>query len=163
MNKPSICIVVAIGGKNRVIGKNNKLPWNIPEDLKRFKELTTGHPIIMGRKTFESIGKPLPNRTNIVITRDTGYQAPGCIVVNTLDAAISQAQQIDTERICIIGGGEIFRQAMPIVDTLYLTRITGEFEGDVFFPEYEEFKHTVQKSSHESNGYQYTFLDLKRS
>lgn len=159
----SICIVVAIGGKNRVIGNNNKLPWNIPEDLKRFKDITSGHPIIMGRKTYESIGRALPNRTNIIVTRDTNYQAAGCIVVNTLDDAINQAKQVETDQICIIGGGEIFRQAMPIVDKLYLTTIEGEFEGNVFFPEYKEFSKVINKSLHESNGYKYTFLDLEKS
>ncbi len=160
MKKPTISIVVAIAKKNRVIGKDNKLPWNIPSDLKRFKEITTGHPIIMGRKTYESIGRPLPNRTNIIITRDPTYQAAGCTVVNSLKKAIAVATQLDSNEIFIIGGGEIFKHALAHTDKLYLTLVEGEIKGDVYFPPYDEFNKVIETSTHEENGFRFTFIDL---
>lgn len=160
--KPLISIVVAISEGNRTIGKDNKLPWHIPEDLKRFKEITSGHPIIMGRKTFESIGRPLPNRTNIIVTRDTNYQVKNCVIVNSLEKAIEQASTIESEEIFIIGGGQIFKEALPLVDKLYLTVVKSQIEGDVFFPEYSAFKAILKQSFHSSNGYEYEFLDLTR-
>lgn len=163
MKRPIISIVVAIAEKNRAIGKDNKLPWHIPEDLKRFKEITTGHPIIMGRRTYESIGRPLPNRTNIIVTKNKDFRAENCVVVNSLEEAIKKASEIDQEEIYIIGGGEIFKQALPYTDKLYLTLVQGDIEGDVFFPEYSEFNKTISQSSHESNGYSYTFIDLVKS
>lgn len=162
MKKPTISIVVAIAERNRAIGKDNKLPWHIPEDLKRFKEITSGHPIIMGRKTFKSIGRPLPNRTNIIITRDANYQMEKCVIVNSIEKAIQEASQLEQEEIFIIGGGEIFKQALPYVDKLYLTIVKGPIDGDVFFPEYSAFKTIVKQSSHASNGYEYDFLELAR-
>lgn len=163
MKKPLISIVVAISEGNRAIGKDNKLPWHIPEDLKRFKNITSGHPIIMGRKTFESIGRPLPNRTNIIITRDPSYQAENCVVVSSIEEAIQVATSYDNDEIFIIGGGEIFKQALPFVDKLYLTVVKGNIQGDVFFPDYSSFSKTVKQESHSSNGYTYTFIDLLRS
>ncbi len=162
MKKPVISIVVALAEVNRAIGKDNKLPWHIPTDLKRFKEITLHHPIIMGRKTFESIGRPLPNRTNIIITRDPHYQAEKCVIVNSLAEAISQASTLDSQEIFIIGGGEIFKQALPYVDKLYLTVVKADIDGDVFFPDYTEFKTIVRQSSHNENGFDFTFLDLIR-
>lgn len=162
MNNPNISIVVAIAEGNRAIGRDNNLPWHIPSDLKRFKQLTSGHPIIMGRKTYESIGRPLPNRTNIVITRDTSYVAPGCIVVNDLNTALQKAKELDSEEIFIIGGGEIFKQALPLVTKLYLTIVHDSIKGDVFFPDYSEFKTVLSSSNHSENGYSFTFLDLER-
>jgi dihydrofolate reductase len=162
MNHPKISIVVAIAEENRAIGRDNKLPWEISSDLKRFKQITSGHPIIMGRKTFESIGRPLPNRTNIIITRDPLYAAEGCIVVNNLESALQKAKEKDSEEIFIIGGGEIFRLALPYVDRLYLTIVHQNVEGDVFFPDYTEFSRVIHKSEHLENGYSFTFLDLER-
>lgn len=155
-------MVVAIAEKTRGIGLNNKLLWNIPEDLKRFKEITSGHPIIMGRKTYESIGRPLPNRTNIIITRNSDYKAPGCVVVESLERALEKAKNTHSEEIFIIGGGEIFKQALPVTDKLYLTIVEGDFEADVFFPDYSEFKQVIHTEKHESNGYTYTYIDLVR-
>lgn len=162
MKTPRISIVVALAKKNRAIGKNNKLPWHIPSDLKHFKVITEGHPIIMGRKTYESIGRPLPNRTNIVVTRDSTYQANGCIIVNSLDKALEKAKDIDADEIYIIGGGEIFKQALPFTDKLYLTLVEGDIDGDVFFPTYNEFNTIISQSTHEENGYQFTFTELER-
>lgn len=167
-----VSIIVAIAGKKRVIGKKGALPWHIPEELKRFKEITMGHPIIMGRKTHESIGKVLPGRTNIVITREPNYKALGCIVVYSLDEAL---RQVYTERsrsaqgkpgydeVFIIGGGQIYSEALPLVDKLYLTYIDKEIEGDVFFPDYSDFNKVVYESNwQEHGGFKYKFLELER-
>lgn len=155
-------IVVAIGEKTRVMGKNNRLPWNIPEDMKHFKDLTRGHAVIMGRKTYESIGHPLPNRTNIIITRDKNYQMDGAIVVGSIEEAIAEAHKVEKNEICIIGGGEIFKQSMDMADILHLTLIKGDIEGDTFFPDYSEFKTILSRRESASNGYEYTFIDLTR-
>ena len=119
---------------NRVIGRNNALPWHLPADLKRFKALTMGHPVVMGRKTYESIGKPLPGRRNLVITRNRGYSAPGCEVVHSLDAALSACR--DAPEIFIIGGAELYREALPRAQRLEFTEIHAEFEGDASFPRF---------------------------
>jgi len=128
----NLTLIVAVS-ENDVIGKDNDLIWQLRNDLKRFKALTSGHCIIMGRKTFESFPKPLPNRTHIVITRQQNYNVPeGVIVVNSLEAAIEQAK--DDENPFIIGGGEIYKQALAVVDTIEFTRVHHTFEGDTFFP-----------------------------
>ena len=159
MNKPTISMIAALA-ENRAIGKDNKLLWHISEDFKRFKAITSGHPIIMGRKTYQSIGKPLPNRSNIVVTRDTTFTAEGCIVVNSLEQGIQKAQEIDQEEIFIIGGGELYRQGIQYADKLYLTIVHKEFDGDTFFPDYSAFNKVVFEQKSESNGYTYTFLDV---
>lgn len=156
-----ISLIAAISGKG-ALGKDNKLLFHIPEDLKRFKKLTSGHPIIMGRKTFESIGRPLPNRTNIIVTRDMSYKAASCIVSHSLEEAFSIARSGDTDEIFIIGGGQIYSQAIKIADKLYLTVVEGEYEADTFFPEYSQFKKIVFEQSGETNGYKYRFLDLEK-
>ncbi|MDP3733066.1 MAG: dihydrofolate reductase [Candidatus Daviesbacteria bacterium] len=156
-----ISIIVAIAGKKRVIGKKRALPWHIPQELKRFKEITMGHPIIMGRITHESIGKALPGRTNIVITSHPDYSAEGCIVVYSLEEALRQAQGDD--ECFVIGGGEIYKQALPLADKLYLTYIDKEIKGDVFFPDYSDFKRVVYESAwQEHEGIRYKFLELER-
>ena len=126
----SIIVAIAEGG---VIGGNNSLLWHISEDLRRFKQITLGHPVIMGRKTYESIGRPLPNRDNIIISRNGEYQAEGCKTVGSLSQAIS-LYPADQE-IFIIGGGEIYRQSMDMADKLYITEVEAQFDGDTFFPE----------------------------
>lgn len=164
MIKPKVSIIVAIAGKKRVIGKKGGLPWYIPQELKRFKEITMGHPIIMGRKTHESIGKALPGRTNIVITSDPNYTALECIIVHSLEEALRLASLTQGhEEIFIIGGGEIYRQALPKADKLYLTKIEAEIGGDTFFPDYSDFKRVVRQSEvQESKGFKYQFLELER-
>lgn len=158
-----ISIIVAVAGKKRVIGKKGSLPWYIPEELKRFKSITMGHPIIMGRKTHESIGKALPGRTNIVITHEPNYQAGGCMVVHSLDEAIKLAQnQSGGDEVFIIGGGQIYQEAIGMANKLYLTYIDKEIEGDVFFPDYSEFKKVIFEEDHEKDGLKYKFLDLER-
>ena len=161
MNKPKISIIAAIA-ENRAIGKNNKLLWRISEDLKRFKKVTEGHAVIMGRKTYESIGKPLPNRLNIIITRNTSYKAPACFVFLSLGEALVYAKKYEKEEIFVIGGGEIYQQALPQTDKLYLTVVKGEYEADTFFPDYSEFKKVDKKGEGEYKGYQYSFLELER-
>ena len=127
-----ISLVVACG-RNNVIGSGGGIPWHVPADLKQFKSLTMGKPIIMGRKTYQSIGKPLPGRANIVITRDPEFAAEGIQIANSLDAALEQAGALGDE-IMIIGGGQIYQAALPIADRIYMTRIELEPQGDVFFP-----------------------------
>ncbi len=129
--KPRISIIAAMA-KNRVIGVRNTLPWYLPEDLKHFKALTLGHHLLMGRKTFESIGKPLPGRTTIIITRNSMYRAAGCRVVNSIDAALSTAQ-MDNE-LFFVGGADLYQQVIEIADRLYLTEIQADFVGDAWFP-----------------------------
>ena len=130
---PRICLIAALAA-NRVIGKNNALPWHLPADLKRFKALTMGQPVVMGRKTHESIGRPLPGRRNLVITRNRDYSAPGCEVVHSLDAAIAACR--GAQEIFIIGGAELFRESLPRAHCLEFTEIRAEIEGDVTFPEF---------------------------
>lgn len=129
----TLTIIVA-KAENNVIGNENQLIWHLPNDLKHFKNLTSGHPIIMGRKTFESIGKPLPNRTNIVITRNSNWNAEGVLIANSLDEAIEKAKEFDLE-IFILGGGNIYEQAMDLADVLVVTEVHHSFEGDAKFPE----------------------------
>ncbi len=163
--KPRISIVVAVG-ENREIGKDNKLPWNIPEDRKRFQDITMGHPVIMGRKTFESIlgyiKKPLPGRTNIVVTRDLHYQVEGVITVHSLEEAIEAAKKYDKNEIFIGGGGELYKQALPIVDRLYLTIVRGTFEADAFFPDYSDFKKNIHEELGMTENYIYTYKILEK-
>lgn len=161
--KLKISIIAAITPE-RVIGKKGGgLLWHIPEDMRRFKELTTGHAVIMGRKTYETLGKPLPNRTNIVITRQEHYHPPGCVTANSLEEALNKARLQEKEEIFIMGGGEIYGQALPLADKLYLTLIHQNFEGDVFFPDYSEFKNEVFRQEGESkNGLKFTFLELEK-
>lgn len=129
-----ISLVVAMA-HNRVIGKSNAMPWHLPADLKHFKKITSGKPVVMGRKTFESIGKALPNRRNIVISRNADYIAPGCELVNSLSSALSLVA--DQPEVCIIGGAQIFQEALPMADRLYLTFIDLDVEGDTFFPQWD--------------------------
>ena len=128
----TISLVVA-ASTNNVIGSDGELPWHLPDDLRQFKRVTTGKPVIMGRRTFESIGGPLPNRRNIVMTRDPDYVAPGCEVVSSVGAAMSLAGGED--EVMIIGGGRVYRDFLPRADRIYLTRVQTEVEGDTFFPE----------------------------
>jgi len=155
-----ISIIVA-ASQNNVIGKNNQLIWRLSADLKRFKALTTGHHIIMGRKTFDSIGKPLPNRTSIIITRQEDYKAEGCIVVNSLEEALTKVPA-DQEAF-IIGGGTIYKEAIDKADKLYLTMVHGKFDGDTFFPKLDsKVWESLKREDHmpdEKNEHAYSFID----
>jgi dihydrofolate reductase len=156
--------MIAAIGRNRELGKGNDLLWKIPDDLKRFKEKTRGHPIIMGRKTFDSIGKPLPDRTNIVITRDPAWHYLGTMRAGSLEEGIEHAKKAPgAEEIFIGGGGQIYAEALPLVDKLYLTLIEDDKDGDSYFPEYEHlFTREVAREEHEWNGLQYAWVDLER-
>ena len=134
-----VSIIVAMS-ENRVIGKDNALPWHLSEDLKRFKRITTGHTIIMGRKTYESIGKPLPNRVNIVMTRDERFKPPGTLIVHSLEEAVRRSKG---DEVFIIGGAQIYEEALKRADRIYLTRIHDQIVGDVFFPEFDENEYTI--------------------
>jgi|SRR3989344_682581 len=158
MDKPIISIICAMD-KNRAIGKGNGLLWHIPEDLKHFKNITSGHAIIMGRKTFESIGRPLPNRTNIVVTSDESFIAENCTICHTIDDALIEAKKIEPEEIFIIGGGQIYSQTISLADKLYLTIVEGEFEADTFFPDYSAFKANKEEPGSDEN-HKYKFLEL---
>lgn len=149
--------IIAAIGDNRELGKNNTLLWHIPQDMKRFKALTTGHTVIMGRKTYESIGIPLPNRTNIIITNDKKFTAPGCIIAHSLDEAIQKSKDTET---FIIGGASIYSQAIDRADKLYLTKVKGTFDADTYFPDYSRFSTVVSNVQKQDDRYTYTFLEL---
>lgn len=157
-----ISLIVAMA-RNRAIGLAGGMPWHLSADLKRFRRITLGKPIIMGRKTHESIGRPLPGRRNIVLTSDRGYAAPGCTVVHDLDSALAAA---DGEETMIIGGAALYADCLPKADRLYLTLIHQDFAGDTFFPEFDrddwcEVERTDVDDDAES-GLRYSFLVLER-
>ena len=162
-----ISFIAAIG-KNNELGKGNTLVWDMPTDLQYFRDKTKGHTVIMGRKTFESIGHPMPERQNIIITRDKNYKTEGVEVVNSLDEALELSRAtLNNEEIFIIGGAEIYRQAMDVADRLYVTHIDAEDKGaDTFFPEiipvvWNEISHDERKKD-ENNPYDYTFSVYER-
>lgn len=161
MQKPRISIIAAIG-KNRELGKQNTLIWRISDDLKRFKTLTTGHPIIMGRKTYESIGRPLPGRTNIVISQSMTTQE-GITVVSSLSDALGVAMGIDREEVFVIGGAQVYKEALPLADRIYLTLIEEtDPNADAFFPDYSEFTMILNEEKHHDSTPQYTWITLER-
>jgi dihydrofolate reductase len=131
-----IISLIAAVAENNVIGKNNKLPWYLPEDLKYFKRITDGHHVIMGRGTYESLGNALSGRTNIIITRQKDYDAPQCIIVGDLKSAFTYAEEHDEAEVFVLGGGDVFSQALSWADKIYITRIFHSFPGDTFFPEF---------------------------
>lgn len=163
--------IIAALDEKRGIGKNGKLPWHLSEDLKRFKQITSDHTVIMGRKTFESIGRVLPNRTNIIITRDKdfnphkSYSSENCDVLtaNSLEEAIEKAQaKKGSNEIFIIGGGQVYEQAIAKADKLYLTKVEGDFNCDTFFPDYSQFSKETFIGAGEENGIRYKFLELEK-
>ncbi|WKD85927.1 Dihydrofolate reductase [Polaribacter huanghezhanensis] len=161
----TITIIAAIANNN-ALGKDNDLIWHLPVDLKRFKKVTSGHHILMGRNTFESIGKPLPNRTTVIITRNKNYQAEGCIVVDSIEKAIEVAKE--DAQIFIIGGAQIYKQAMAsnLVDQLDITQVHQSFDADVFFPEIDsKIWYEIARedfSSDEKNKYDYSFISYQK-
>lgn len=155
-----ISIIAAIG-KNRAIGKDNKLLWNIPEDMAHFKEKTTGHTVIMGDKTYQSIGRPLPNRKNIVLSLDEKFEALGCEVRHSLDEVLSEYKNSD-EEVFVIGGGMIYKLSLPHADKLYLTIVEDSPEADTFFPDYSEFKKAVSEKEANNGKYKFKFLELTK-
>ncbi len=159
-----ITIVVAMG-KNREIGVDNQLLWHLPKDLKHFKELTSGHPIIMGRKTYESIGKPLPNRTNIVISRKTDWFEEGILIVGSIKEALKFAKKID-ENVFIIGGGNIYEQTIDLADQLEVTLVDAELNADTFFPKIDEKiwlkTNEITHQKDEKNQFDFSFQTFER-
>lgn len=158
-----ISIIAAIG-KNRELGRSGKIPWHISEDFQRFKEITSGHPVIMGRKTWESLPvKPLPNRYNIIITKDENYSAENAKVACSLDDALRLAKLAqDNDEIFVIGGGQIYQQAISLADKLYLTVIDKDFDADTFFPDYSDFKKVIFEKENQEREYSYKFLELEK-
>ena len=152
--------------ENRVIGKNNSLIWHLPADLKRFKTLTTGHVIIMGRKTFESIGKPLPNRTTIVISRQADLKIDGAIITHSVEEAILKAKSITREDIFIVGGAEIYALSLALADQILVTQLHDIFDGDAYFPEIPSESWEVTENERgitdEKNAYQYSYITYSR-
>jgi dihydrofolate reductase len=161
--KPVISIIVAMA-QNRVIGNNNSLPWHLPADLQHFKAMTIGKPIIMGRKTWESLPGKLPGRPHIIISANPDYSADGCTVVNSLKQAIEVAG--DVPEVMIVGGAMLYAQALPIADNIYLTMVETEADGDTLFPEYEQaqWRETAREhhSSDDKNPFTYSFITLSR-
>jgi dihydrofolate reductase len=157
--------LIAAMADNGVIGIENRLPWKLPADMQWFRKHTLGKPVIMGRKTFESLGRPLPDRTNIVLSRDPSFQAEGCIIVDSIDAALQAAAEIGDETM-IMGGASFYEQMLPRAGRLYLTRIHADFEGDAWFPDVDMSQwHTVVQEDHqadEKNAYDYSFMILER-
>jgi dihydrofolate reductase len=161
MHKPIVSLIAAMAN-NRVIGKGNQMPWHLPADLGHFKTVTFGKPVIMGRKTYESIGRPLPGRRNIIISRNRNYKIEGCETAVSLEEAMELVNEV--EEIMIIGGGHVYSQAIPLADRLYLTFIDLDVDGDTQFPEFEHLKLTeVKREKHlkdEKNSYDYQFIDF---
>lgn len=171
MTEPRITLIAAVA-QNRALGKNNQLLWHLPNDLQFFKRTTLNHPIIMGRKTYESIGRALPKRLNIVISRQLDLEINGCVVVPTLHAAISLAGHVEHQpegvapEVFVIGGGEIYAAALPMATRLVLTEVKKDFEADVFFPDWHtaEWRETARESNHdETTGLNYDFVDYRRA
>ena len=158
-----VSLVVAMA-RNRVIGRDNALPWRLPADLAHFRKVTMGHPIVMGRRTFESIGRALPGRNNIVITHNREYAAHGCIVVNSLDEAWKVAG--NAEEVCVIGGTTLFDETLFLADVIHLTEVGADVEGDTFFPEFDRGewseKEIARHPADERNAYPLRILELTR-
>lgn len=158
--------MIAAMGKDRVIGKDNDMPWHLPADLQHFKKTTLGSPIIMGRKTYDSIGRPLPGRLNIILSRNTNLKIEGCSVVNSLEDAIGLAEKTDASEIFITGGAHLYDKFLEDADRLYLTLIDEKFEGDTYFPDYTQFNwQEVAKESYKAddkNPHAYSFVILDK-
>jgi dihydrofolate reductase len=163
IKKPKISLIAALS-TNRVIGRDNKLPWYLPTDMKYFKKITSGKPVIMGRKTYDSIGRPLPKRKNIVITGSPWkINSDSVLAVETIFKALSEAKKDSPEEIFFIGGGEIYKQTIDLADKLYLTVVEIQIEGDAFFPDYSNFGHISWQEKHHENGLDFCFLQIERS
>ena len=162
---PRISLIAAMA-RNRSIGIDNRLPWHLPADLKRFKALTMGHPMVIGRRTYDSVGRALPGRTTIVVTRQPGWTAPGVIVAHTLDEALDEAVRLDDAEVFVGGGQEIFRLALDRADRIYLTVIDRDFPGDTFFPEFDELRwRIVEREEHpptEARPYAFSFVTYEK-
>lgn len=161
-----VSLIAAIGARTRALGKGGNLLYTIPEDLKRFRTLTRGHPVIMGRKTWESLPeavRPLPGRTNVVVTRNANYDAPGATVVISIEDAFAAAKLVEgSEEIFVMGGGELYMLALPFADRLYLTLVDDDTEGDVFFPEYSGLMKEIEREEHLDNVPSFSYVTLEK-
>ena len=154
---------IVVVGKNREIGYKNQLLWELPADMARFKKITTGHAVIMGDRTFESIGSPLPGRTNIVISLKKDYKAPGCTVVHSIEDSIECAKSSEANgESFVIGGGTIYKLFMPLIDKLYITEVDDALKADVYFPDYSEFTKIIFEETHKTDDLKFTFKELER-
>ncbi|MTJ11267.1 dihydrofolate reductase [Anabaena sp. UHCC 0187] len=164
---PLISLIAALS-ENRILADSTKehihlgIPWNIPSDERRFKEITRRHPIIMGRKTYATFNTPLFNCTTIIVTRDPNFQAFGCLVFHSLQKAIEWAKMSETEEIFIAGGGEIYKEAITFADKLYLTIVEGDFVGDIYFPEFADFGEITKEEKLQENGFKFKFVEIER-
>jgi dihydrofolate reductase len=161
MKAPRLSLIVAMA-RNRVIGINNTLPWHLPEDLKHFRNLTMGHHIIMGRKTYDSIGRPLPGRTTVIVTRDPGYAMAGCLVAHSLDEAVKLSEGDDEA--FFVGGTSLYEQALPLAERLYITEIQADYQGDAHFPEFDgaHWRETARQRQVTAAGLAYDFVTYER-
>jgi dihydrofolate reductase len=165
MNKPILSVIAAMA-RNRVIGLDNRLPWQLPADLQHFKQLTMGKPMIMGRRTWESLPGLLPGRPHIVVSRDPDYQAAGAMVAHSLEQALAVAGELGDE-VMLIGGANLYVQALPLADRLYLTLVDAEVDGDAWFPEFDEddwvLEQREEHAADERNRHPYSFLSYRRT
>jgi len=156
--------IIAALGKNNVIGKNNKLPWHLPADFQHFKDLTMGKPVIMGQRTFESIGKPLPGRKNIILSLDESFAPAGCVIARSLEEALKAAGS--AQELMIAGGASVYKQFLSLAHKMYLTLIDEQFEGDAYFPEFDwadwQEVEKIENQPDKENHYKYTFITLVR-
>ena len=159
--RPRVALIAAVAA-NGTIGQGDRMPWHLPEDLRRFKALTLGHPVIMGRRTWESIGRALPGRDNIVVTRSERFAAPGCRIAHSLDDALAAAGGADA--VFVIGGAELFRASLPVAERLLLTEIRREYPGDTFFPEFDraEFREASREAQRTADGLEFDFVENLR-
>jgi dihydrofolate reductase len=160
--RPRVSIIAAVA-RNGVIGHDNAMPWHLSDDLKRFRALTTGHPIIMGRRTYESLGRPLPGRRNIVISRDSAFAAPGCEVLPALDAALVACS--DASEVFIIGGAQLYAATLALADRLQITEIHADFDGDTHFPQYDRrlWRETAREHGRGEADFAYDFVTYERT
>lgn len=163
---PVLSIIAALA-QNRVIGAGNRLPWHLPEDLRHFKALTLGHAMIMGRNTYASIGRPLPGRTTVIVSRDPGLVAPGCLVVASLDAALAAAAAAcpDRDEVFCVGGAQLYAQVLARADRLYLTEIQADYAGDAWFPAFDRsvWRETARQAHVSADGLGYHFVTYRRA
>lgn len=160
---PRLSMIAAVA-ENLAIGKNNELLWDIKDDMRHFRTLTTGHTVIMGENTYRSIGRPLPNRTNIILSDKLDFAVPGCTVAHSKEEALEVAKQYEKDEVFVIGGARVYHEFIDLADRLYITRVAGSFEADTFFPAYEEkFPRILSEEQASEGEYRFTYLTLEKN